>query len=76
VAGNLTVMFSLPSAASARLELLDITGRRVAGAEVGSLGPGSHAVNLAQGARIPPGIYLVRLTQGPNARVMRAAFLK
>ncbi len=74
-ASDLTVLFSLPSADPARLELLDIAGRRVAQREVGSLGPGRHAVNLAQGGRIPPGIYLVRLTQRPNVRVMRAAIL-
>jgi len=75
LANNLMVLFSLPSAEPARLELLDISGRRVARREVGSLGPGRHAVDLAEGGRIAPGIYLVRLTQGPNVRVTRAAIL-
>jgi hypothetical protein len=72
---SLTVWFELPSATSARLELLDLAGRRIAEREVGSLGPGRHAVNLASGARLAPGLYLIRLTQGQNRRTARVAVL-
>jgi uncharacterized repeat protein (TIGR02543 family) len=60
----LTVNFSLPSDAVATLELLDVTGRRVTVREVGSLGVGQHTVNLIEGRRLAPGLYLIRLTQG------------
>lgn len=60
--GAPAVAFTLPVAAPARLELLDVSGRRVWSREVGGLGIGRHEV--AVGAGLAPGIYLVRLTQG------------
>ena len=75
-AGALTVRFSLPSTAAARLELLDVAGRRIAAREVGSLGPGRHALDLVEGRSLAPGLYLVCLRQGPNVRVARTVVLK
>lgn len=71
--GALTVRFTLPSAAPARLELLDVAGRRIASHEVGA---GQHALDLGQGRRLAPGLYLVRLTQGANTRTTRVAVLQ
>jgi hypothetical protein len=73
--GPLTVRFVLPSAARARLELLDIGGRRVAEREVGSLGPGRHAVDLEPPTRLAPGVYFLRLRQGGELRTTRVAVL-
>jgi hypothetical protein len=75
VGERLSVAFVLPVAAPARLELLDVSGRRVAGHEVGWLGAGRHEVDLAAGRRFAPGIYLVRLTQGGDVRVTRAVLM-
>ena len=75
VAGQLTVYFSLPSAGAAKLELIDVGGRRLALREVGSLGAGRHSVRLSEGGRIPPGIYLARLTQGGNGLTRRVTVL-
>jgi hypothetical protein len=72
----LGVAFTLPSSASARLELLDVSGRRVMEREVGALGAGRHSVALAAGGRLAPGLYLVRLTQGANVRLARVAVLR
>jgi hypothetical protein len=69
---NLQVAFTLPNSAPARLELLDIAGRRIAEREVGSLGAGSHVEPLGAGARVPAGLYWLRLTQGGRALVTRA----
>jgi len=74
--GRLTVTFSLPSSGRARLELLDVSGRRVADREVGSLGAGRHVVDLAERRQLPPGLYLVRLTQGADARARRVVLLE
>jgi hypothetical protein len=71
--GRLSVTLTLPVSAPARLELLDVSGRQVAAREVGELGAGRHAVDLIGGRRLKPGLYLVRLTQGTNARVTRVA---
>jgi hypothetical protein len=73
--GRMLVHFTLPTGEPAELELIDVAGRRVIGRAVGSLGAGRHAVDLAAGCRVPPGLYLVQLTQGTNTRVVRAAIL-
>ena len=73
--GALTVRFSLSDGDDARLELLDIAGRRTLVRQVGSLGTGSHALRIGEGRAFATGIYLVRLQQGSNTRVMRVAML-
>jgi hypothetical protein len=76
VGAKLTAEFALPSGAPARLELIDIAGRRVAEREVGSFGPGRHSVVLADAARIPPGMYVVRFSQGASVRTARVVVVK
>jgi len=73
---RLSVAFTLPSAAPARLELLEVAGRRVTEREVRALGPGRHVVELAAGRTLAPGLYFVRLLQGARVRVERVATLK
>ncbi len=73
---GLHVAFALPTGAAARLELLDVSGRRVLAREVGLLGAGRHTVNLAGGRKVAPGLYWVRLTQGASRRTMRAAVIE
>ena len=73
---RLDVLFTLPIAAPARLELLDVGGRLVAAREVGTLGPGRHSVDPAVGRRLRPGLYLVRLTQGGASRAIRVAVVE
>ena len=72
---RLVVRFTLPVAQPARLELLDIGGRLVSRRDVGPLGVGRHAVDLATGQRLAPGIYHVRLTQGSRVQSARAVVL-
>jgi hypothetical protein len=66
------VHFTLPSAAPATLEVLDVAGRRLASREVGGLGPGPHdlVLNVASGWR--PGLYLVRLRQATRSLTAKA----
>lgn len=73
--GAIIVDVGLPSADPARLELLDVMGRRIASLDVGVLGAGRHSVELGVGQRLAPGLYLLRLTQAGNARVTRVAFV-
>ena len=73
---GLNVAFALPTGNAARLELLDVSGRRVLAREVGSLGVGRHTVNLAAGRAVAPGLYWVRLTQGTNQRTTRVAVVE
>ena len=68
------IAFVLPALAPARLELLDVAGRRVWRREVGALGPGRQSVALDE--TIPPGVYLLRLTQGRASVTARAVLLR
>jgi hypothetical protein len=62
------VTFSLPAASPARLEVLDLSGRRIVQREVGSFGIGTHTVSLErETSGLPAGIYGLRLVQ--NGRV-------
>jgi len=74
--GGLTVSFSLDGRDPARLELFDLAGRRVRALEVGGLGPGPHRVDLAGGAPLGAGVYLVRLTQAGRSESVRAVVLR
>ena len=74
--GELQVWFTLPDAKSATLELLDVSGRRVLAREVGALGAGRHTVRLDQGARVPPGLYWMRLRQGARTLLARGAVIR
>jgi hypothetical protein len=74
--GALRVALALPSSQRALLELLDVAGRRIAAREVGGLGPGDHVVELEEGTRLSPGIYLLRLSQGKNRAMARAAIVR
>lgn len=57
------IHFVLADASPATLALFDISGRRLWTRDVGLLGAGEHVVPVADGAWIPAGVYLARLTQ-------------
>jgi len=70
--GALRVAFSVPGAGAARIELIDVSGRRVALRTVESAGVGEQVMQLSPGS-VAPGVYVVRLTQGgasANARTV------
>lgn len=71
---GVNVAFSLANARQATLSLYDVSGRRVAFREVGSMGPGRHTVNLAAGLRA--GVYVVRLSQGGRNLSARASVVR
>lgn len=66
------VDLALPRAGETTLEIIDVTGRRVASRSCGMLSAGRHRVELSTGA-LRPGIYLLRLVQageGATARIV------
>ena len=71
--GAFHVDLSLPDAGPARIELMDIAGRRVVTRDLGALGPGRHRVRLDAGLRA--GVYLVRVIHGGLARTAKAVVL-
>lgn len=70
------VAFSLSAASPARLELFDVAGRALVVRDVGAMGAGRHVVDLAEGRRFAPGVYLVRLTQGARSLSTRACVVR
>jgi hypothetical protein len=61
---------SLPRAVRATLDLLDVTGRRVAPARALELPAGEHRIELDLGTQ-PAGVYVARLTAGGDEASLR-----
>jgi hypothetical protein len=74
-ADRMVAAFVLAEPGVARLELLDVAGRRVLAREVGSLGVGRHTVQFGSETRLAPGLYLVRLSAGARSFVRRVVVL-
>ena len=55
------VQFTLPDAAPATLELLDLAGRRLWSQDVGPYGGGTHVLHFYPERDGAPGMYLLRL---------------
>lgn len=68
--------FTLPDASPARLELLDVAGRRLVTRHVGSLGAGTHVLDLSEGVALGSGIYFVRLHHAGAEVRARAAVIR
>ena len=60
----------------ARLELFDVTGRRVWSRDLGALGAGTHRVRAGEGLALAPGVYAVRLVRGSEASTVRAVVVR
>lgn len=67
--GAVMLVFTLPDVSPARLELFDLSGRRLASREVGARGAGRH-VERFDGSTLAPGLYWASLTHG--GRTLRA----
>lgn len=74
--GELRIAFTLEDERSARLELFDLGGRRVAAQDVGGLGAGPHRVAIGGRGELRAGVYLVRLTQGGRALQTKACVVR
>ena len=68
--------FALRDGSPARRELMDVAGRVLTSKQVGTLGPGRHALDLSGGGALRPGIYYLRLAQGGVVVRARAAVIK
>ncbi len=71
---RILIEFELAAEGAATLEVLDVSGRRAALADAGRMGPGRHRLEIR--GRLPIGVYLVRLRQGPLARVRKVAIVR
>lgn len=73
---DFVVNLSLQGTAPARLEIYDLIGRRVVTRDVGGLGPGSHNVEVLESRSLPPGVYLIRLSEGLRSVAVRGAVIR
>ncbi|MBI5169221.1 MAG: hypothetical protein HZA61_07010 [Candidatus Eisenbacteria bacterium] len=67
---------TLSTGVPARLEVFDVTGRRVWSRDVTALGAGVHRVRAGEGLALAPGVYAVRLVRGPEASTVRAVVIR
>lgn len=61
--GGMVITYSLATREAARLELIDVAGRRVRAIDLGAPGAGTRR-HLLDDRPLPAGIYLVRIVQG------------
>jgi hypothetical protein len=74
---DLSVSLSLPSGDTrGALELIDLSGRRVAFRDLSGLSAGRHQLTLLERRSLAPGVYLVRLTRGGDVRSLKVAVLQ
>jgi hypothetical protein len=71
--GGFQVSFSLPDATPARLELFDLAGRLVRARTLDAPRPGRQWSGFDRSSTLPPGVYVVRLTQGARSVSVRGA---
>lgn len=79
--GSTTLAFDLArDVRDARLELLDLAGRRVRTLHRGPAAAGEHALTWRgrrdDGSRVPPGVYFARFQAGDEVRVLRLVRLE
>jgi hypothetical protein len=72
---SILALVALPTAQPATLALFDVSGRRVAQMDVGTLGVGEHDVELPV-HRAASSIYFLRLMQGGVARTTKLALIR
>jgi hypothetical protein len=80
VVSTARVRFSLAEAASVRLDLLDVSGRRVVHVASGDYSAGVHVMDLRavgdDGAALSPGIYYLRFASGKTASTRKVAVVR
>jgi hypothetical protein len=69
------VSLTLAKSDPARLEIFDLRGRLVLRRDLSGLGAGRHSVPLDDQARLAPGVYVLRLTQGDRVARVRGVVL-
>jgi len=72
VDGRFSLAISLPDATPARVEVLDLAGRRITAQSL-TLGAGRHVVPVEMATALAPGVYVIRLSQGARSVIAKAA---
>ena len=74
--GALRFTVAMPQAGSVELDLVDVTGQRVAHRTYDGLSAGSHPLDLAAGRPLAPGIYWVRVQHAGQTAEARVVLLR
>ena len=74
--GEFSVGYTLAGTTPARIELLDLAGRRIAARDLAGGGTGSSVVRFSEARDLPAGIYLVRLAQGGRFQTRRVVVIR
>jgi hypothetical protein len=74
--GTFTVYASMPKPGTAKLEVFDVTGRRVLTQPIAALTPQRQAVRLGNGNGIASGLYLVRVVQQDATATARVVLMQ
>ena len=74
--GNPALAFDLATRGDVRVEVFDLSGRRVQAATLKSVTPGPHTVPLDPAGELRPGLYLIRLTHGAQSRITRGLIVR
>jgi parallel beta-helix repeat protein len=64
---NVAISFTLTERSPARIELVDLAGRKILVRDLGAPGRGNHVVRLHETRSLPAGVYHVRLVQGERS---------
>jgi hypothetical protein len=76
VGGELRVRFVLPAIGEGRLDLYDVSGRRLASRDVSEFAAGEHEAPLATKGALRPGVYFVALRHRGASRVAKVAVVR
>jgi hypothetical protein len=78
--GTVAWTLTLPRAAWVTFDISDVQGRTVWREAAGMRAPGTHALKWSglssAGSRVPPGLYLARVTAAGETRVRRVAIVR
>jgi hypothetical protein len=75
-AGDAVIAISVRPGAAARVVLVDLTGRHLETVEVPPSKTGKSQVRFERARLLPPGIYLLKLTQGADATMTRYTIVR
>lgn len=75
-AGASAVEFSIPSAMTVTMDVIDVQGRRLGRIADGTFAAGDHRVEWSGGRAAPSGVYFVRARFGNDVQLMRFAIVR
>lgn len=75
-AGQMSVAFTLARQGAGTLDVVDVSGRRMAWRDLTNLGAGRYTANFSETGRFAPGLYWLRLTQGADRATARVVVVQ